>query len=274
MTELTVASYSFENVPNGNPPKALALAITRPNARLAELTPTSNCFISWTRSFIWMLNNSRDNKQPCFKPHFTSKKSVDRPFIHTQLLASLYKEIMALYKHPHRPISFSLVQSIWCRIESYAFEKSMKETNVSFFMALRVSMTDVTVDKWSRVLLDFLVRSIPPEPFERFSLNFGQMFASVSQCAEPISQPCQLKVKVTGQGHVCEPWISCPLHISYIPGRIFFKLWSYVCLSETMCRTHNATMPTQGQGHSSGSQVWAVNLVSALYLLYQWKDFL
>ena len=39
-------------------------------------------------------------------------------------------------------------------------------------------------------------RSISPEPFERFSLNFGQMFASVSRCAEPISQPCQLKVKV------------------------------------------------------------------------------
>ena len=48
------------------------------------------------------------------------------------------------------------------------------------------------------------------------------MFASVSRCAEPISQPCQLKVKVTGQGHGFEPWFSCPLHISYTPGRIFF----------------------------------------------------
>ena len=75
------------------------------------------------------------------------------------------------------------------------------------------------------------------------------MFASLSRCAEPISQSCQLKVKVTGQGHGFEPWISCPLHISYTPGRIFFKLWSYVCLSETMCRTHKSTMPTQGQGH-------------------------
>ena len=90
-------------------------------------------------------------------------------------------------------------------------------------------------------------RSISPEPFERFSLNFGQMFASVDV------QPCQLKVKVTGQGHGFEPWISCPLHISYTPGRIFFKRWSYVCLSETMCRTHNSTMPSQGQGHSSRS---------------------
>ena len=75
------------------------------------------------------------------------------------------------------------------------------------------------------------------------------MFASVSWCAEPISQPCQLKVKVIGQGHGFEPWISCLLHISCTPGRIFFKLWSYVCLSEMMCRTPNSTMLTQGQGH-------------------------
>ena len=75
------------------------------------------------------------------------------------------------------------------------------------------------------------------------------------------------------QGHGFEPWISCPLHISYTPGRTFFKFWSYVCLSETMCRTHNSTMPTQGQGHGSRSHVWALNFVSALYLLYQWKIF-
>ena len=115
----------------------------------------------------------------------------------------------------------------------------------------------------------FLSAPLSPEPFKRFSLNFGQMFSSVSRCAEPISQPFQLKV--TGQGHGFEPWISCLLHT---PGRIFFKLWSYVCLSETMWRTYNSTMPTQGQGHSSRSQVWALNFVSALYLLSQWKDFL
>ena len=98
------------------------------------------------------------------------------------------------------------------------------------------------------------------------------MFTSVSRCAEPISEPYQLKV--TDQGHGFDPWILCPLHISYTPGRIFFKLWSYVCLSEMICRTHNSTMPAQGQGHSSRSQVWALNFMSALYLLYQWKDFL
>ena len=132
-------------------------------------------------------------------------------------------------------------------------------------------------DRDSELLKSFhfnIQDGISPEPFERFSLNFGQMFTSVSRCAELISQPCQLKIKVTGQGHGFEPWISCPLHISYTPGRIFFKLWSYVCLSETMCWTHNSTMLTQGQGHSSRSQVWVLNCVSALYLLYQWTDFL
>ena len=36
--------------------------------------------------------------------------------------------------------------------------------------------------------LEFCVRSITPEPFERFSLNFGQMFKSLKQCAEPMTQ--------------------------------------------------------------------------------------
>ena len=52
-------------------------------------------------------------------------------------------------------ISF-LLHKIYCGIESFAFENSMNETNVSFVMALRVSIIDVTVDKWYRVLLDFL----------------------------------------------------------------------------------------------------------------------
>ena len=64
------------------------------------------------------------------------------------------------------------------------------------------------------------------------------MFTSVGQCAELITQPCGLKVKVTVEGHEFEPWIWCRLHISFTPGRIFFKCWSNVCLSEIMCRTH------------------------------------
>ena len=76
---------------------------------------------------------------------------------------------------------------------------------------------------------------------------------------------CQLKVKVTIEGHKFEPWISCQRHISFTPGRIFIKLWSNVHLSEIMCRTHNSTMPTQDQGHNWRSRVWAFNFVSAPY---------
>ena len=53
--------------------------------------------------------------------------------------------------------------------------------------------------------LEFCVRSVSPLPLEGFSLNFGQMFTSVGQCAEPISQPYGLKVKVTVEGHKFEP---------------------------------------------------------------------
>ena len=92
--------------------------------------------------------------------------------------------------------------------------------------------------------LEFHVHSVSPIPVEGFSLNFGQMFTLVRRCAESISQPCLLKVKVTVHGHVFEPWISCPLCISFTPGRIFSKLWSNVPLSGTMCRTHNSALQT------------------------------
>ena len=49
--------------------------------------------------------------------------------------------------------------------------------------------------------LEFSVSSVSPIPVEGFSLNFGQMFALVRRYAESITQPCQLKVKVTVQGH-------------------------------------------------------------------------
>ena len=123
--------------------------------------------------------------------------------------------------------------------------------------------------------LEFCVRSISLIPLEGFSLNFGHMFASVRRCAELITQPCWHKVKVTVQGHRFEPWISCLLCISFTSGRVFFKLWSNVHLSEMMCRVNNSTMPTQGQGHSWRSWVWALNiyLMSALYLLYPLEEF-
>ena len=106
--------------------------------------------------------------------------------------------------------------------------------------------------------LEFCVRSVSPLPLGGFSLNFGQMFTS-----EPITQPCGLEVKVTVEGHEFEPWIWCPLHISFTPGRIFFKYWLNVCLSEMMCRTHNSAVLTQGQGHSWRTPVWALNFEAA-----------
>ena len=104
-----------------------------------------------------------------------------------------------------------------------------------------------------------LVHSITSEPFERFSWNFGQMFALVSRCAKPITEACWLKIKVTVKGHEFESWISCRLHISWTLWKIFIRFGSNVCLSEMMCRTHTSTMQTHGQGHNWRPPVWALN---------------
>ena len=61
--------------------------------------------------------------------------------------------------------------------------------------------------------LEFLVRSISPEPLDRFSWNFTQMFLLVRRCAEYMTQLRRLKV--TGQGQMIYPWILCLLHISW-----------------------------------------------------------
>ena len=54
--------------------------------------------------------------------------------------------------------------------------------------------------KITSLSLEFHVHSISPEPFERYLLNLGQMFALVRWCAEPITQQCRFKVKVTIEG--------------------------------------------------------------------------
>ena len=56
--------------------------------------------------------------------------------------------------------------------------------------------------------------------FERYLLNLGQMFALVRWCAEPITQQCIPKVKVTIEGHQFEPWILRPLHCHSVAGDI------------------------------------------------------
>ena len=94
--------------------------------------------------------------------------------------------------------------------------------------------------------------SASPLPLEGFSLNIGQMFASVRWCVEPITQLCWLKVKVTIEGHQFEPWI---LRLLHCHSDCLVKFGSNVRLSEMMCRTDNSTMQTQGQGHNWRSSV-------------------
>ena len=96
---------------------------------------------------MYKLNNKGESKRPCFNPHLTSKKSVDMPFIRKQLFIVLHNEIRSLYRWPHNPFCFNLVHNLSRGIELYAFEKSMSATNGSVFLALRVSIIEVNVDK-------------------------------------------------------------------------------------------------------------------------------
>ena len=109
--------------------------------------------------------------------------------------------------------------------------------------------------------LEFGFSSISPLPLERFSLDLSQMFASVRWCAEPITQLCWLKVKVTIEGHQFEPWILRALHCHSDRLVVF---GSNVCLSEMACRTYNSTMQTEGQGHNWRS---SISFLFAPYLL-------
>ena len=64
-------------------------------------------------------------------------------------------------------------------------------------MFLNVSSAKQSQGQGHGFHLEFRVRFLSPEPFERFSLNFGQMLTIVRQCAEPMTQLPRLKVKVT-----------------------------------------------------------------------------
>ena len=81
--------------------------------------------------------------------------------------------------------------------------------------------------------LEFCVRSIFPIPLEGFSQNFGHMFASVRQCAELVTQPCQHKVKVTGLSLEFRVRSVSPIPVEG------FKLWSNVHLSAHMRDVQN-----------------------------------
>ena len=57
-----------------------------------------------------------------------------------------------------------------------------------------------------RLSFELRIRSISPLPLKGFRW-----------CAEPITQLCRLKVKVTSEGHENEPWISFPLYVPFTP---------------------------------------------------------
>ena len=101
-----------------------------------------------------------------------------------------------------------------CSISPEPFDRfSLKSTHVFLLVrgcakhmtelpSLKVKITG----QGQSIYLEFCVRSISPEPFDRFSWSFTHTFVLVRQCAEYITQLPRLKV--TGQGQRIYPWIS------------------------------------------------------------------
>ena len=98
---------------------------------------------------------------------------------------------------------FTLQFSVWSH--------RLSSLNIVFFSLKCSPHGDVVQNPWfsyaqsmsssylkiMELTLQFYVCSISSEPFERFSLNFSQLFLSVIRCAEPMTQLCSPKVKVT-----------------------------------------------------------------------------
>ena len=99
----------------------------------------------------------------------------------------------------HGPISRS-----WIFLPLFLASGRLSSLNVFFYSLTRrcaehthdsVTHSQVKVMEFTR---HFCVRSIASEPFERFSLNFTQLFLSVRRCVEPMNQLRSLKVKPEG----------------------------------------------------------------------------
>ena len=87
------------------------------------------------------------------------------------------------------------------------------------------------------------VRSISPKTFERFSLNFTQMFLLERRCAEHMPQLHRLMVKVVGQGQRNTPWISWLFHISWT--LLWFSLnFTHMVLIVRRCTEHTTQLPS------------------------------
>ena len=116
--------------------------------------------------------------------------------------------------------------------------------------------------------LQFGVHSISPEPFERFSLNFTQMFLSVRWCAGPMALLRRLKVKVAVQGHGIYPFnfVSAPYLLN--PLNDFHKLHTNVSLGEEVCRTHDSAMQTQVKVTVQDHWITPFNFVSILKVFH------
>ena len=94
--------------------------------------------------------------------------------------------------------------------------------------------------------LQFPVRSISPEPFERLSLNFTQMFLSARRCAEHMTQLWSLEVS---ECHSSRSW-DLPFKLvsaTYLqnPLKVFHPIFS---LSEMECRSNDSAVKTL-KGH-------------------------
>ena len=97
------------------------------------------------------------------------------------------------------------------------------------------------------ISLHFRVHSISPEHFERFSLNFTELFLSVHQCANKYADSMsRTYFKVMGFSFHIRVY-----SISPEPFESFSLNHSNVPLSKKVCRTHDSVRQTQGQGHTS-----------------------
>ena len=103
------------------------------------------------------------------------------------------------------------------------------------------------------ITFEFRVRSIYPEPFVRFSLNFTQMFLSVRRYAEPITQLHGLKVKITRQSHGIYPSIPVRSISPELLERFslnFTQMFLSVSWSaELMTQLHRLNVKVTLQGH-------------------------